>query len=82
MFGLLRKLTKKGSLGVKRANLFLGVKRANLFNERDSHRLYSTKDFLRSVLNSRWAGFYLFKKGRLAKLRCACEWGRMGPVKC
>lgn len=41
MFGLLRKLTKKGSLGVKRANPF---------NKCDSHRLYSTKDFLRSVL--------------------------------
>jgi hypothetical protein len=50
-------LTKKGSLGVERANLF---------SERDSHRLYSTEDFLRSVLNCRWAGFYLFQKGRLA----------------
>jgi hypothetical protein len=53
MFGLLRKLTKKGSLGLKRANLF---------TERDSYCFYSTEDFLRSVLNSRWAGFYLFQK--------------------
>jgi hypothetical protein len=57
MFGLLRKLTKKGSLGLKRANLF---------TERDSHCFYSTEDFLRSVLNSRWAGFYLFQKADLA----------------
>jgi hypothetical protein len=57
MFKPLRKFTKKGSVGVTRANLF---------NERDSHCLYSTKDFLRSVLSSRWVGFHLFQKGRLA----------------
>jgi hypothetical protein len=54
MFGLLQKqLTKKGRLDVKRANLF---------NELDSHCLYSTEDSLRSALNNRWAGFYLFQK--------------------